>query len=100
MTASSSVRPSTAVADPNNPSNTLLPALNNVVVVTPSTSTVFNPPVRILVASTAGNVNVVLAGSPTPFVMALTAKVPSSPQMLITQVRTTNTTAGTIRGLY
>ena len=100
MTANSSVRTATAIADPNNPSNTYLPALNNVRVITASTSVTFSPPVRVLVANTAGNVNLVLAGSTTPVVVALTAKVPSSPQMMIVQVRTTNTTAGTIKGLY
>jgi hypothetical protein len=100
MTASSSVRPSTGIADPNNPSNTLLPALNNVVAVVPSTSTTYSPPLRCLVGATAGNVNLVLAGSTTPVVVALTAKVPSSPQMMIVQVRTTSTTVTNIKGLY
>jgi len=100
MTANSVVRTATAIADPNNPNNTLVPALSNVVAVVPSTSTTYSPPLRCLVGATAGNVNLVLAGSTTPVVVALTAKVPSSPQMMIVQVRTTNTTAGTIKGLY
>jgi hypothetical protein len=100
MTASSSVRPSTAIASPDDPANTLVPALSSVVVVTPSTSTTYSPPLRCLVSATAGNVNLVLANTTTPVVVALGAKVPLSPQMRIVQVRTTNTTITNIKGLY
>ncbi len=98
MTASTTVRTSTAIADPNNPSNVLVPAYTSVQVVVPSTSTVYSPPLISLVATTLGNVSVVLEKSTTPVVIRAAAGVPI-PNMRIVQVRTTGTNITSIKGL-
>ena len=98
MTANTTVRTATAIADPNNPSNVLVPAFTSVQVVTPSTTTNYNPVLISLVAATLGNVSVVLEKSTTPVVIRAAAGVPI-PNMRIVQVRTTGTTVTSIKGL-
>jgi hypothetical protein len=98
MTASSSVRPSTAVADPNNPTNVLVPAMTRAQVVVPSTSTNYSPVLLALVAATTGNVNVRLENSTVDVVLRATAGVPIT-GIRVVQVRTTSTNVTGIKGL-
>jgi len=98
MTASSSVRTATAVADPSNPTNCIIPFATQVQVVTASTSTTYSPPLIALIAGTNGNARLVLSGNTTPMVVALTKGIPLT-GMKIAQVRTTNTTVQTFYGL-
>jgi hypothetical protein len=102
MTTGSSVRQATAVADPNNPNNVLVPALSYATVITAVTAggAKLSPVVLSLVASANGNAKVVLENSTTPVIITLTKGVPSLPQMRIVQVRTTGLTTGTLTGLY
>ena len=102
MTASNIVRPATAVADPSNPSNVLVPALSYATVITAVTAAgaTLSPVILSLVASANGNAKVVLQNSSTPVILALTKGVPSTPQMRIVLVRTTGLTTGTLTGLY
>ncbi len=65
MTASSSVRPSTAIADPNNPSNVLVPNAQSAAAVTKSDATVFAPPTIGLWVGGVGDVAVRMYGSQT-----------------------------------
>jgi hypothetical protein len=65
MTATSSVRPSTAIADPNNPGNVLVPNAQNAEAVTKSDSTVFSPPTIGLWVGGTGDVAVRMYGSQT-----------------------------------
>ncbi len=98
MTASTTVRTATAIADPNNPNNVLVPAFTGVQVVTPSTSTTYSPVLISLVAATLGNISVVLEKTTVPVVIRAAAGVPT-PNMRIVQVRTTNTNVTSIKGL-
>jgi|SRR5215469_5326717 len=102
MTAPFAVRQPTGIADPNNPTNVLVPALSYATVVTAVTANgaLLSPVVLSLVASANGNAKVVLQNSSTPVILTLTKGVPSTPQMRIVQVRTTGLTTGTLTGLY
>ena len=62
MTASSIVRPSTAIADPNNPSNVLVPNASFAAVVTQSNATVFAVPTIGVWVGGNGNVAVRMYG--------------------------------------
>lgn len=65
MTANSVVRTSTAIADPNNPNNVLVPNAQNAEAVTKSDSTTFSPPTIGLFVGGAGAVAVRMFGSQT-----------------------------------
>lgn len=65
MTANSAVRTSTAVADPNNPSNVLVPNAQSAAAVTKSDSTVFSPAALALWVGGTGDVAVRMYGSQT-----------------------------------
>lgn len=98
MTASSSVRPSTAIADPNNPSNVLVPSFTNTQTVTPSASTTYSPVLLGLVPASNGNINLMLEKATAPVVVKATAGTPIT-GFRILQVRSTNTTVSNIVGL-
>ena len=98
MTASTIVRTATAIADPNNPSNVMVPAYTKAQVVTPSTSTNYSPVLLALVAATTGNVNVRLENSTVDVVLRATAGVPVT-GIRVLQVRTTSTNVTGIKGL-
>ncbi len=98
MTASTIVRTSTAIADPNNPSNVLIPAYTKAQVVVPSTSTNYSPVLLALVSATTGNVNVRLENSTVDVVLKATAGVPIT-GVRVLQVRTTSTNVTSIKGL-
>jgi hypothetical protein len=65
MTAPSSIRDSVAVADPNNPSNCIVPNAQNAAAVTKSDSTVFTPATIGLWVGGVGDVAVRMYGSQT-----------------------------------
>jgi hypothetical protein len=61
MTATTSVRPSTGIADPNNPPNVLTPNITGATAVTKSNSTVYDPPFLGLYVGGTGGVTVRMA---------------------------------------
>lgn len=65
MTANSSVRTATAIADPNNPNNVLVPNAQSAAAVTKSDATVFTPPAIGLWVGGVGDVAVRMYGSQT-----------------------------------
>ena len=98
MTASASVHASTAIADPNNPNNVLVPAFSNTASVTPSAVTTYSPVLLGLVPASNGNVNLMLENATLPVVVKATAGTPIT-GFRILQVRSTNTTVTNIVGL-
>lgn len=65
MTASTSLRQGTSIADPNNPSNVLVPNAQNAAAIVKSDSTVFSPPTIGVWVGTTGDVAVRMYGSQT-----------------------------------
>ena len=99
MTASSSVRPSTAIADPSNPANVLVPNFWNAAAVTKSDATVFSPPALGLYVGGGNDVAVRMYGNQ----QAVTyAAVPTGTVLKITvdQVLSTGTAATSIVRLW
>ena len=92
MTASKAVRESTAIADPNNPANVLVPNAQNAAAVTKSDSTVFSPPAIGLWVGGTGDVAVRMYGSQSTVVFTA---VPAGSWLYIQidQVKSTSTTA-------
>ena len=99
MTASSSVRPSTAIADPNNPSNVLVPNARYAAVVTQSNATVFAVPTIGLWVGGAGNVAVRMYGSQTNVTFTSVAAGTLLP-IQIDQVLATGTSSANIVRLW
>ncbi len=99
MTASSSVRQATAIADPNNPLNVLVPNAWNGAAVTKSDATVFSPPALGLYVGGGGDVAVRMYGNQTA--VTFTA-VPTGTLLKITvdQVLSTGTGATAINRLW
>lgn len=95
MTASKTVRQSTAIADPNNPSNVLVPGLWNGAAVTKSDVTVFSNPTGALWVGGVGDVAVRMYGSQTSITIVA---VPAGSWLPITvdQVLSTGTSATSI----
>lgn len=98
MTASSSVRPSTGVADPSDPANVTVPFLTDCITVTASATQTYSPPLLALVPASNGNINVILQKSTVALVLKATAGTPIT-GLKILQVRSTNTTVSGIKGL-
>jgi len=99
MTASSTVRTATSIADPNNPPNYLKPNLDSSVAITKSDSTVYDPPLLAIWVGGAGNVVVrTFADQTTVTLVGATAG-----QMIpicVDQILSTNTTATSMVGLF
>lgn len=99
MTAPNAVRPATAIADPNDPSNVLIPNYSNAVVVGLTQTTAYATPFKALYIGTGGNVKVDLVGTGT----GITYKAIPNGTWLAVRVKTiytTGTTAKSIIGHY
>jgi len=99
MTASRSVRQSTAVADPNNPDNVLVPGFGNMVAITKSDSTVYSPPLQAIYVGGAGDVAVLPAysGSAVTFTAPPVGTVL---RVVAKKVMSTNTSATLLIGMW
>ncbi len=99
MTANSSVRTATAIADPNNPNNVFVPGLFFAAAVTKSDATVFTNPTGALWVGGVGDVAVRMYGNATS--VTFTA-VPAGSLLPITvdQVLSTGTSATNIVRLW
>lgn len=99
MTASSSVRPSTAIADPSNPANVLVPGFGNMVAITKSDSTVYKPPLQAIYVGGAGDVAVhpAYSGSAVTFTAPPVGTVL---RIVVDKVMSTNTSATNLIGMW
>ncbi len=99
MTASKTVRQSTAIADPNNPSNVLVPNASGAAAVTKSDATVFSPAAIGLWVGGVGDVAVRMFGSQTNVTFVA---VPAGTMLpvQVDQVLATGTSATNIVRLY
>ena len=98
MTASNSVRQSTAIADPNNPSNVLVPNATNAAAVTPSDSTVFAASLGLYIGTT-GDVAVRSKGTQGNVTFVAVPAGTVLP-IVVDRVLSTGTTASNIVRLY
>lgn len=99
MTATRTVRTSTAIADPNNPSNVLVPNAGNASAVTKSDSTTFSPAAIGLWVGGAGDVAVRMYGSQTNVTFAAVPAGTTLP-IQVDRVLSTGTTATSIVRLW
>ena len=99
MTANTIVRTATAIADPNDPTNTFSPSYTNVVVVGLTQTQTFTPPLKAIYCGTSANVKVDMAGTGTGITFIGVAKG----QWLairVNKIYTTGTTVQRLIGAY
>jgi len=99
MTAPSAVRPATAIADPNDPTNTLSPSWTNAVTVGLTQTQAFSPPLKAIYIGTSGNLKVDMVGTGTGIIFHAVTKG-TWLAIRIAKVYTSGTTAGLLTGVY
>ena len=95
MTATSSVRTATGIADPSNPANVLVPNIVTATAIVPSDSAVLTPPALGLYIGSAGDVVVRMYGNQ-QVVTFTGVPVGTALPIVVDQVQDTNTTASKI----
>jgi hypothetical protein len=99
MTANNSVRTATAIADPNNPANVLVPNAWNGAAVTKSDATVFSPPALGLYVGAGGDVAVHMYGNQQN-VTYVAVPTGTLLKIVVDQVLSTGTTASSINRIW